>query len=501
MQANPFLLSEEQKRLMADAQSSPVGAAVAPVPAPMPQGQTFADTTTAMANPDLQTYKKPKGFGGYVRNFAQNAILEPLQYSLYMKESPRRRLERLRANELVLDQQQAKRQREFFENMTPQQMQNFGISPQQAQLFALFPDQATTEVNKSLTDINLRNRAVAMGSQMTALDDAPKELQQQVGAVLANGNVEGAMNIWRQYRSEQSTPSIAEYQFAKSQFEAANPGKKFPTFQDYSAAAKKQASSIPSAIQMYNFVKNLDKEAYAKMSDAERVELMFKILRQDAETAGEIATAQQKAKDGGITVTPGQKTVDELYAVDYAAYNALGGYTAAIRNLKDLDRVIKVLNKGGDDISGRAIGILPRGARPTLSQDISDTVERIITLDLRATIGAAFTEREGELFISRTYNVMLPPEINAKRLQRLRAASEATHTSKKAAAEYYRKNGTLAGYEPPVLSLDAFEDAVFQVDDYDTVDDETLIQMSQDVTISGAEFEAILGQIEKREKQ
>tara|TARA_R110002020_G_scaffold44181_1_gene127707 strand:+ start:20614 stop:22083 length:1470 start_codon:yes stop_codon:yes gene_type:complete len=487
--AEPNLLTDEQERILAQRL----------FPAPMPQGQTFADTTAAMANPNLQTYQKPEGFGGYVRNFAQNAILEPLQYSLYMKESPRRRYDRLRSNALVTEQQQKKQQRQFFENMTPQQMQAFGISPQQAKLFSLFPDQATTEVNKALTDINLRNRAVAMGRQMSALNDAPPELQQQIAGVLATGNMEGAMNIWRQYSDSQRTPSISEYEYAKAQHQAAKSAKPFPSFQDYAATAKKKSSSIPSAIQMFNFVKNLDKEAFAKMTDAQRVELMFKILRQDAETAGEIATAQQKAKDGGITVTPGQKTVDELYAVDYAAYNALGGYTAAIRNLKDLGRVIQLLNKGGDDISGRAIGILPRAARPTLSQDISDTVERIITLDLRATIGAAFTEREGELFISRTYNVMLPPEVNAKRLQRLRAASEATHTSKKTAAEFYRKNGTLAGYEPPVLSLDGFEDAVFQVYDYDTVDDETLLEMQADVTISNAEFEAIMGQIEKRE--
>lgn len=489
--AEPNLLTDEQERILAQQL----------FPAPMPQGQPFADTTAAMANPNLQTYQKPEGFGGYVRNFAQNAILEPLQYSLYMKESPRRRYDRLRSNALVMEQQQKKQQRQFFENMTPQQMQAFGISPQQAQLFSLFPDQATTEVNKALTDINLRNRAVAMGSQMTALNNVPKDVQQQVAGVLANGDIAGAMNLWRQYSESQRTPSIAEYEYAKRQHETANPAKPFPSFQDYAATAKKKSSSIPSSIQMFNFIKELDPATYAKMSDQERVDLMFKIVRQDPETASAIATAQQKAKDGGITVTPGQKKVDELYAVDYAAYNALGGYTAAIRNLKDLGRVIQLLNKGGDDISGRAIGILPRAARPTLSQDISDTVERIITLDLRATIGAAFTEREGELFISRTYNVMLPPEVNAKRLQRLRAASEATHTSKKTAAEFYRKNGTLAGYEPPVLSLDGFEDAVFQVDDYDTVDDEALIKMSQDVTISSAEFEAIVGQIEKRENQ
>lgn len=134
--AESNLLTDEQERILAQQL----------FPAPMPQGQTFADTTAAMANPNLQTYKKPEGFGGYVRNFAQNAILNPLQYSLYMKERPLDRYNRFRSNALVTEQQQKQQQQQYLNNLTPEQAQAIGLSPAQLKLAQAAPSQAYESV-------------------------------------------------------------------------------------------------------------------------------------------------------------------------------------------------------------------------------------------------------------------------------------------------------------------------------------------------------------------
>lgn len=82
------------------------------------------------------------------------------------------------------------------------------------------------------------------------------------------------------------------------------------------------------------------------------------------------------------------------------------------------------------------------------SVELKQDAERIIQNSLRATLGAQFTEKEGTRFLERAYNPALSPQQNAERLKKMADELELIASNKDAAAEYMKKNGTLAGFQP-----------------------------------------------------
>ena len=108
------------------------------------------------------------------------------------------------------------------------------------------------------------------------------------------------------------------------------------------------------------------------------------------------------------------------------------------------------------------------GLRAILDEDGIDkqqVVAGVIQQNLRQTLGAQFTQREGMLLIDRAYNPTLPPQMNAKRLRALAMLAEAALKAKQRKLEYYNSNnGSLAGYDPQMdAGLDAMKAQVLQV--------------------------------------
>lgn len=120
----------------------------------------------------------------------------------------------------------------------------------------------------------------------------------------------------------------------------------------------------------------------------------------------------------------------------------------SISRARELDSLASLLD-GTDKATGPIIGLLPKFARDIMTPmgaDIQDRAEQIIQANLRETLGAQFTEKEGARFLERAYNPRHDEATNAARLRAIASEMKTISQNKAAALEYFRRNGTLEGF-------------------------------------------------------
>lgn len=184
----------------------------------------------------------------------------------------------------------------------------------------------------------------------------------------------------------------------------------------------------------------------------------------EAEAAQTLTAAEEAGRTGGRVLTPGQRAVDAEFGKEYVEWRARGGYADVAKNLSQLEGVRQQLQAEGADLTGG----LAQGNAPDWwlarfdpeSLAARDQVEEVVQRNLRLILGAQFTEREGERLIARAYNPRLSEVENAKRVSRLMAAINMAAQAKDAASQYFSENGTLAGWDGALFTIDDFYDAV-----------------------------------------
>lgn len=165
----------------------------------------------------------------------------------------------------------------------------------------------------------------------------------------------------------------------------------------------------------------------------------------------------------GSSFTPGQEALDKAYAPTYMEWVTGGGadQTTQTAQIKD---VLEALEQG-QELTGPMVGLqgdLVRSLTNPDAQDAKERVESVVQRNLKAILGAQFTEKEGDRLIARAYNINLPPEKNAARLRALFSAMEQGLKNRGIMAEYFSKNGTLQGFSPvPIPTID---DMIAQMD-------------------------------------
>ncbi len=179
-------------------------------------------------------------------------------------------------------------------------------------------------------------------------------------------------------------------------------------------------------------------------------------------TEEELAQKQSIAASGAprTNVTVGGKEQDKDYAKRANDW-MLGGSADAAKQIAQLDSVLAEL-QGGANVTGVAQGAMPDWLRSALNpqgQAMKDRVEEVVQRSLRTILGAQFTEKEGERLIARAYNVSLPEEENVKRLTALVTQLKSAKEAQDSAAEYFRQNQTLDGWEGRIPQIGDF--AVF----------------------------------------
>ena len=172
-------------------------------------------------------------------------------------------------------------------------------------------------------------------------------------------------------------------------------------------------------------------------------------------------TSQTNINLGGNKLTPGQESIDKKFADDYVSWKSGGGQdmTSQIAQLKP---VIQAL-ESGKSITGIQVAVQPdlllAITNPKALQS-REQVEEVVQRNLRAVLGAQFTEKEGERLISRAYNPKLAPEENAKRVRKLFLQMSTAAEQKQAMVDYFDQNGTLRGFTGKMPSVQDFYKAI-----------------------------------------
>lgn len=187
---------------------------------------------------------------------------------------------------------------------------------------------------------------------------------------------------------------------------------------------------------------------FAKTIESERnrrqqLELQDKkdVTAVDIQNKKDVATSENKS----VKPTIGQDGVDRAFAKEYNDWSS-GGQSLAKNELNKLQGLADRL-KSGEVTTGGLTGIFPdrmtSNAVLSARADVTSTVMK----SLRALLGAAFTEKEGERVIKATWNEADSTKNNIERIERLMSDLDGQAIAKDKKAKFYEENGTIQGFK------------------------------------------------------
>jgi len=162
-------------------------------------------------------------------------------------------------------------------------------------------------------------------------------------------------------------------------------------------------------------------------------------------------------KDEGPALTVGQKEFDKKAAGDLWEWMSAGRSDVSKMRVQ-LNETLGDLETH-DDVTGPIVGNLPEFVNEWVnprSIKARENVEEVVQRNLRAVLGAQFTEKEGDRLIARAYNPRLDEATNKARVTRLLNQIEQAAKVKDAAAKYFMENGTLAGWDGVLPTWSSF---------------------------------------------
>jgi len=230
-------------------------------------------------------------------------------------------------------------------------------------------------------------------------------------------------------------------------------------------------------IKDFNFYKNLsekDKETWDKID------------KNNPELAAMIAGAVKSAEQGtDNVVSPGQLAFDKSAGTSLSKF-VIEELPQQLANIDKIDDVIAIMKT--QEVTGPVEGGTPFALKLFTNPEsigVEDDIRSIIYQSLRATLGAQFTEREGERLVAATFNKYLSEEVNIKRLERLREETVRGLDTKSEMYNYLQEKGTLQGWEGPELltgskykeNKSSLQQSLFDVSDYEGLDSDRILEI------------------------
>ena len=259
-------------------------------------------------------------------------------------------------------------------------------------------------------------------------------------------------------------------------------------YQKYNQALLLKQSGLDSNetadIRNFKFFESLTPEQQEtfKMLEDKSPELAFALAE-----AKRVASSQ-----AGLDLSPLEIERDKKIASELVEFES-GGYATVQSNLDKLDKNIALL-RSGQDLTGPVTGNVPVVVRAFTNPEsvgLEDDIRSIIFQSLRQTLGAQFTEREGNKLIEATFNNLLSEEINAERLERLRKETAASAQAKLDMITYFDENKTLKGYKGKVFDSSNLLDNLIQPEDYADLTDDQLESIFTNPNTTDQELDAI----------
>ena len=201
-------------------------------------------------------------------------------------------------------------------------------------------------------------------------------------------------------------------------------------------------------------------------------------------------------KAGTPDPTPFEKKFDEAFAQTAQQWVTVGRPQAEA-NLKGFENVIRKLKSG--ELNTRNIfeflPIASEWARDVFTPSTSATVDRIRGIAfqvLRETLGAQFTEKEGQRLVATYFNPRLSEKENADRLETLANVTREIVENKNDMVDYMQKNRTIFGYKGSLgAGVGKFKSLV------DSSLEEEIGKRAEELEAEGYEGEALLDKLQK----
>jgi hypothetical protein len=145
---------------------------------------------------------------------------------------------------------------------------------------------------------------------------------------------------------------------------------------------------------------------------------------------------------GGYFASDAEKEINSRLTTEVFDWKS-GGETAFISQLEKFTDILVALDEPGA-ITGGAVGlmdwILPEALFELLNIEATnarDLISSVVYESLRETLGAQFTQREGERLVAASYNMRLPEEMNKIRIERLKREVQRTAGMKNRMSDWY----------------------------------------------------------------
>lgn len=203
----------------------------------------------------------------------------------------------------------------------------------------------------------------------------------------------------------------------------------------------------------------LDKQSdYDRIRQEEREDLQ-NILKQYqttslADARSDTAKARLASAQAALQSSPekeltkGQIAADKEFGKEFAKSEALGDKAKTESTVDSLENVIQKMRNNPDAFGGataylgseKLIDLL----NPALST-IKQRLEKIIQEDLRKTLGAQFTEREGKQFLERSFNPRLSAKENVDRTRQFLKMIKDRQRYLERASKLFRETGSISG--------------------------------------------------------
>lgn len=263
-------------------------------------------------------------------------------------------------------------------------------------------------------------------------------LQYNPGAGLINGIAGGFKSAFEAYQDAADRKDkrriLAEHQKNQREMQQAGLILKglIPRGTDYQAGQGEQI--IPVGGQNYSYNPEMTPEAQRqnKLFQQQKALLAMKL-------------GAQKQEKPSIA----ENAVDKAFAKEYTDFVPGGGYANAQRNLGEVNKALEELQSGKAKTGG-LLSSLPETARDYVDRAAKanqDKIRQAVMSTLKQTLGAQFTEREGQKIFDLAYNPRQSSQENVRRVSNLANQLSAAIEAKKKAAKYYEEKGTLKGYK------------------------------------------------------
>lgn len=213
------------------------------------------------------------------------------------------------------------------------------------------------------------------------------------------------------------------------------------------ALAKKYGLNVDDSASYNEISQLMDPKKMLETEAAANVEFnKQKQLRQmDQQFKSMEAEKEREAKKGSSKLE-GFSALDKDYAKEYNEYTS-SGRQSVDKNLERLENA-KAKLREMPSASGRFMGRLPDILKSEDAIKLRQDVQAAAQGALKATLGAQFTEKEGERIMQMAYDEKLSPEAN---IQKIDSAIKELAKNKQVQdqkAKYFEERGTLQGFKP-----------------------------------------------------